>query len=604
MKQHLQYLTLILLIGFAHALHAAVYQAANFGFKPGANVMTNSTAAARLCKALAQRATTQGGQKTDETDIVFFEHGEYHFYPQDALKRDWYISNHDQTLPRTVAFALENCKNVIIDGGGSTFLFHGRMMPFGITGGQNIHLARFAIDYVTPHITQLDISAVNTQTREVTFSVAPYVNANLRGSRLFFRGFNWENSPWGGILFEANRRIAHRTQDEAFDLGNVRQIGERNFVAKLNNVGHFKAGQHFVTRTGGRPCPGIFAAEVKDLFLDSVTIHYAEGMGLIAQLCENITIDGLRVARRSADDLRCFTTQADATHFSGCKGKIISTNGFYEGMMDDAINVHGTYLKVTKRIDNHTLEARYMHPQAWGFKWGDKGDQVQFITSRMMEIVGQTNTITEITAIDKPVNAGGSFFRIRFADTLVPELTPQASIGIENLTWTPSVTFENNLIRNNRARGTLFSTPRAVRCVGNTFDNTSGTAILLCGDCNGWYETGACRDVLIANNTFIDGLGSSFQFCEAVISICPVIPESDKQKQYFHSGIVIRDNTFRYYDKPLLFANSVDGLIFKDNTLEVTKTHSAWHWNKRPFTLRHVTNDTLIEPKIIQSPSH
>ena len=29
------------------------------------------------------------------------------------------------------------------------------------------------------------------------------------------------------------------------------------------------------------------------------------------------------------------------------------------------------------------------------------------------------------------------------------------------------------------------------------FDHTSGTAILLCGDCNGWYETGACREVII-----------------------------------------------------------------------------------------------------------
>lgn len=30
-------------------------------------------------------------------------------------------------------------------------------------------------------------------------------------------------------------------------------------------------------------------------------------------------------------------------------------------MMDDAINVHGTYLKVLQQIDTHTLKARYMH---------------------------------------------------------------------------------------------------------------------------------------------------------------------------------------------------------------------------------------------------
>lgn len=34
-------------------------------------------------------------------------------------------------------------------------------------------------------------------------------------------------------------------------------------------------------------------------------------------------------------------------------------------MMDDAINVHGTYLKILERIDNHTVRGRYMHDQAW-----------------------------------------------------------------------------------------------------------------------------------------------------------------------------------------------------------------------------------------------
>ncbi|CEN52528.1 hypothetical protein CCAN11_2470038 [Capnocytophaga canimorsus] len=71
------------------------------------------------------------------------------------------------------------------------------------------------------------------------------------------------------------------------------------------------------------------------------------------------------------------------------------------------------------------------------------------------------------------------------------------SVGIENLTWTPEVIFKNNIVRNNRARGALFSTPKKVICEENTFDHTHGTAILLCGDCNGWFETGACREVII-----------------------------------------------------------------------------------------------------------
>lgn len=57
-------------------------------------------------------------------------------------------------------------------------------------------------------------------------------------------------------------------------------------------------------------------------------------------------------------------------------------------MMDDAINVHGTYLKVIGRKDDHTLVGRYMHDQSWGFEWGRTGDEVQFVRSTTMELVG------------------------------------------------------------------------------------------------------------------------------------------------------------------------------------------------------------------------
>ena len=69
--------------------------------------------------------------------------------------------------------------------------------------------------------------------------------------------------------------------------------------------------------------------------------------------------------------------------------------------MDDAINVHGTYLKIVKRLDDHTVVGRYMHPQAYGFYWGDKGDKVQFVRSNTMEVMGEENVIAEITPYDK-----------------------------------------------------------------------------------------------------------------------------------------------------------------------------------------------------------
>ena len=165
----------------------------------------------------------------------------------------------------------------------------------------------------------------------------------------------------------------------------------------------------------------------------------------------------LKVALKEGSP-RFFTTQADATHFSGCKGTILSEDGLYEGMADDAINVHGTYLKLTNRIDDHTVRARYMHPQTYGFKWGEVGDTLQIIRSKTMDIVDTGYKITAIKAVDTPTDFGAKEFEIQ-VDKLLPSFEESESYGLENLTWAPQVVFRNNIVRNNRARG-LFLVPR------------------------------------------------------------------------------------------------------------------------------------------------
>ena len=128
----------------------------------------------------------------------------------------------------------------------------------------------------------------------------------------------------------------------------------------------------------------------------------------------------------------------------------------------------------------------------------------------------------------------------------------------------------------------------------NIFDHTSGTAILLCGDCNGWYETGACRDVLIRRNRFVNALTCMFQFTNAVISIYPEIPNLNAQKAYFHGGkknaIRIVNNEFETFDHPLLYAKSVDGLLWKDNTVRHNEDYAPFHWNNSSVLLERATN--------------
>ena len=324
-------------------------------------------------------------------------------------------------------------------------------------------------------------------------------------------------------------------------------------------------------------------------------------MGLLAQRCSDIELRHFNVCLRDDNDPRYFTTQADATHFSQCKGLIRSEHGLYEAMMDDAINVHGIYLKVHERIDDYTIRCRYEHDQAWGFNWGDSGDSVSFIKSKTMEIIEHRNIIKTIIGqqVDDngqrtPSTSGMKEFVISFEMPLPEELVTDIDFGIENLSWTPEVVFRHNIVRNNRARGALFSSPMKTICEKNIFDHTSGTAILLCGDCNGWYESGAVRDLMIRKNTFINALTNMFQFTNAVISIYPEIPDLERQTKFFHGGkkdaIIIERNHFITFDKPLLYAKSVDGLIFRKNKVTRNNDYIPFHWNQEEILLEKTQN--------------
>lgn len=570
-----------------------VYEISAFGLK--ANSSKNASPV--LQKALAKiKAEYKEGEKV----ILRFPEGRYEFHEKGAAVREYYISNHDQTNPKKVGIALEDMKNLTLDGQGSEFVFHGRMLPVSLLRSENCLLKNFSIDFENPHIAQVKI-VENDPQDGIFFEPAPWVDYRIAKDSIFEAyGEGWTMRHSWGIAFDGDtKHLVYNTSDIGCPTKGASEVAPRRIHAPGWKDARLVPGTVVAMRGWGRPTPGIFLSHDVNTTIENVKVHYAEGMGLLAQLCENITLEKFGVCLKGDADPRYFTTQADATHFSGCKGKIVSCNGLYEGMMDDAINVHGTYLKVVKRVDDRTLVGRYMHGQSWGFEWGCPGDEVQFIRSNTMELVGKQNKIISIRPYDKEQTEGAREFLITFQEPVDQVINEQSGFGIENLTWTPEVLFSGNVIRNNRARGSLFSTPRKTIVENNLFDHTSGAAILLCGDCNGWFETGACRHVIIRKNRFVNALTNLFQFTNAVISIYPEIPDLKGQQQYFHGGpeggIVIEDNEFETFDAPILYAKSVDGLVFRNNTIKLNTEYKPFHPNRNRFWLERVTNVTIAE---------
>ncbi|RYD46751.1 MAG: hypothetical protein EOP83_29130, partial [Verrucomicrobiaceae bacterium] len=313
--------------------------------------------------------------------------GEYHFHPQGALKKHFHISNHQQVLWQPVPIPLVDLRDVTIDGQGSLLLFHGMVQPLLVMDSKNITLRNLAMDYVIPHHSQGILSEVTADHYVVEIDPEKYPH-EIRDGWLVFTGEGWETPDHGyGIVFDGTSgAIVAGTSDYHYQ-GPLTELAKGKYrVAENLAADGIKAGDVIVFRHNvwvNRPHPGVVLYRAKRTTLHDVRIHSAHGMGLLAQRSEDIHIQGGGVFPRQGTG-RFFSTNADATHFSNCKGLILAEGSRYEGMMDDAINVHATCLRIEEIVGGDVIRARYVHGQAVGFETFLPGETLRFIVAETL----------------------------------------------------------------------------------------------------------------------------------------------------------------------------------------------------------------------------
>lgn len=495
--------------------------------------------------------------------IIDLGNGEYHIYPEHLSAREVFISNHDHVRERKIAFDLSGFKGIKVVGEGARLLFHGRVIPFFIEESSDVTLSGFSIDYPRPALTQIEILEIDSAREDVTVRLLGETHYSIRDNRLVVHGEGFDLTPFVAMPFLKNRHMVPGRADISFDPKEITEVEPHLLRLRgWSETPYLTSGNRYILRTYYRPTPGIVLSDCKDIEVKDVTVHYAEGMGLIAQHSEDILLDGFKVTVPKGSE-RYFTLQADATHFSGCRGIITSLHGYYEHMADDAINVHGTYLRVDSIMDDRTLRVSFAHEQTFGIPWYEHGDSLTLIDRSSLSPLFST-TIDQMTALD----ADGVAHLLTLSSPL-PDLVTEGShpLAVENISAYPEVTFSHNTITNNRARGALFSTRKKVVCTDNLFDHTHGSAVLLCGDANGWYESGPCEEVLISGNRFVNALTAMYQFTDGIISISPVIRSESPDSSYYHGKIYIEGNTFETFQTPLYYAHSVRELVFRNNTV-------------------------------------
>ncbi|WP_291583032.1 hypothetical protein [Bacteroides sp.] len=573
MKKHFILIFLIILLGNqVTEISARQISIAQFGLMPntGENAVPYIRKAIQECKTLPDA-------------ILYFPKGRYDFFSEDEIGG----SATDIFQQRSgVGFSVQKMKNFTLDGGGSEFIFHGKMQIAGVDSCEGVSLRNFSVDWDRPFISQGEIVGIGSDYIDIHVDRNQYPYT-VENGKVLFEGEGWKLPilTMYSTLYDAEKKeILYNTWDASLgdvfeqkavevDANTLRFYGKPTIQPPLGTLVALFHVRYFTS--------GISLNRSKNVLLKDITLYHALSNAFSGYRCENITMDNASVRVNDAKG-RCFSSVADASHFSECRGKIRILNCSHTGQGDDFINVHGINVKIADVMDRYTV----IVPS------GGKGNGNSITVGDSYWAIGkvsaQREKVLEVQSKQSIFENGREVgHRIRFDKQLPPNI--QKGDFLECKTWTPEVEIRNcRILKRHRARGILVTTPRKVVIEDNYF-RTAGTAILIEGDFNYWFESGACTNLTIRNNLFDNCLtsgnkhGHGGEWGDAVITITPSHVPADENADTYHKNIQIEHNVFNVFDAPILRAISVRGICFQENTINQTRAYPPYTWQKSAF---------------------
>ncbi len=502
-----------------------------------------------------------------ENAVFVFEDADYFF--ESRLEYPYNLSNTDPLPTRKLGIWLKNAKNIHFEGNGARLWFSGQMQPFTLDHCENCTIENFVVDWKKPLVAEGIVRAYAENYVDLFIDPQIFPHRLTAEGRLEFDTGNNEWYPLAGtshIQYDRNTRTIRRGTSDNFVPSQTAECVGKN----IYRLPHYlpdasidtAVGNIFVLRHNERLHAGIFTEKCDTILVSDVTFHSTGGLGCLAQFCKDMTYRRVHFLPNEEAGRKICSGRDDGMHITCCSGNITITECSFLGLMDDPINVHSCCIVVDEIIDRQTIRCRYMHSQACGFDyWAENGDTIHFIHRDSMHTFASAE-------IDYYTPETREVALLHFKEALPDRVlqTDCQKLAVDNISHTAAFTCTKNRFGSCRARGVLVSTPQKVRISENIFES-SGSAILIAGDSNFWFESGRCLDIEIFDNVFMkDCLSSMYQFTHGIISICPVVPKPNTDLPY-HENIRIFRNIFDTPNLPVLYGFATAHLTFRGNRI-------------------------------------
>lgn len=477
-------------------------------------------------------------------DTLRFEKGVYHFYEEGTVRRRLNVLN-GKMDEKKVLFDFDGRKNVTVDGGGSTFIWHGNVFPFAATHCEGVRLMNFTTRAFRPSFAEFRIVAFHDD--GFTLRYADDVDWRVKdGAILIETDLGTFDSREKIIslhsldrccinyLFVANEKtrrdnlaapFMNAVAEDCGD-GTVRVRNRHQNLGGCMDNEPFKVGEPLAMLLNGRERCGAFFADSKDVVVKDVAFESGDGMGIISLFNENLTIDGYRVVPKKGGKV---SITADCLYVVNNRGKVEVKNTELSWSMDDAVNMHGTYLRLVSAEGRKAVFAA-IHESSVGLWPFRVGDVVEFSAELPRRDVLGTAKVVSV----EPTSNGGVTLGFDSDVSGYP-----AGTRIEDISALPSLVHIHD---------SAFHDTMHLRLSGRNpylvehcrFER--GLALLISDLSGYWGESGRTADMTIRDNTFVDWNARGWY--DACIVAEVEGRDSSLPPPKIHRGIKILDNRY------------------------------------------------------------
>ncbi|HET6430250.1 MAG TPA: right-handed parallel beta-helix repeat-containing protein [Phycisphaerae bacterium] len=543
---------LVLSAQFARA--AKVISVTDFGARP--NDGADDSAAVR--QAIRECVKTPGA-------VLKFPKGRYDFFP---------VATGRPQSPPGMFFA--DCQGITVDGGGSTLVYRGVMGAMSFRSCRDVVVKDLTIDWDRPPYSVGTVVADGEKYFDVDVQKAFPVQGG---------------EPVGAFMeYDPKTKFPRRDGlDVYYGVDRTELVGPQRLRVHLKRDATAAVGALMILRHQVYGPGGIGLNECDGARVENVTIYTAPGMGVTGTRTSDIVLRNVRIVPKP-DSPNMMSVTADATHFNSCTGEITIEGCEFEGMGDDATNVHGMFHNVTERVDERTV--RSVVRNQWLFP--PKAGQEMEFTDPATLLPYATGTVAEVAVDNQAKN-----HRITFAKPLPDRLKVGDWLG--NVAWAPKLRIRNCKVRGNRARGFLIQTRDAV-IEGCHIAHNQSAAINVTTDLHPWTESIGTRKIVIRNNVFED-VNNCARWHPGAISIFADLAEGKGRGAVgVHRDIVIEGNTIRDTADAAIYVCSADGVVIRNNTIEASSARPRRPEGRHAIYVQNSRNVEITANKLTPGP--